>query len=266
MPATSPTELLPDASTWMPATGGESGAIVLRDAGGGRYAKIVPPSAAAALSDERDRIEWLSGTGIPGPEVLDWRETEHGACLITSTVEGVPADRLDPGGLARAWPSIADALVGLHGIPVDSCPYGRTLDDMMVLARATVAEDRVRSEFLPRHLVGTPPAVILEDLERELPLRMAQEASESVICHGDLCLPNVLVDPSTSRVAGLIDLGRLGRADPCADIALLLANACETWPDARATERADRAFAARYGIVLDEARLDFYLRLDPLTW
>ena len=136
----------------------------------------------------------------------------------------------------------------------------------MALARAAVAEDRVHSAFLPRHLVDTPPSAILETLECELPLRRQQEAADLVVCHGDFCLPNIVIDTDTWLVAGLIDLGRLGLADPYADIALLLANARETWPDEDTASKADRDFSSRCGIALDPARLDFYLGLDPLTW
>lgn len=260
------TSLLSDPTAWTPVTDGESGAIVLRHVSETRFAKVVSSAEAITLEAERDRIEWLTSTGIAGPGVLDWRTTAQGACLITSAVAGVPADRLDPNQLGRAWPSIADALIRLHSVSVSTCPFGRELDEMMVLARATVAEDRVHSEFLPQHLVDTPPSAIIEGLERELPSRRVQEESAAVVCHGDLCLPNILIDPETSRVTGLIDLGRLGRADPYADIALLLANARESWPDEETARHADHDFASRYGIDLDTARLDFYCRLDPLTW
>jgi streptomycin 3"-kinase len=74
------------------------------------------------------------------------------------------------------------------------------------------------------------------------------------------------VDPDTMRVSGMIDLGRLGRADAYADIALLLENARETWRDEATASQADREFAELYGIRLDAERRSFYLRLDPLTW
>ena len=260
------TGLLSDGSGWTPVTGGESDAMVLRDMSRERFAKVVSAAAVSTLEAERDRIEWLSGTGIPGPRVLDWRATEHSAALITSAVAGVPADRLNPAQLAQAWPSITDTLHRLHNLPASTCPFSRTLDEMMGLARATVAKNRVHAEFLPQHLIDTPPTVILDGLERDLRLRREQEAADTVVCHGDFCLPNILIDPDTSLVAGLIDLGRLGRADPYADIALLLANARETWPDERTARQADHDFASRYGITLDPERLDFYLRLDPLTW
>ena len=260
------TGLLSDVAAWMPVTDGESGAVVLRHVSGDRFAKVVSRADAGMLGAERDRIEWLSSTGLPGPAVLDWCTTEYGACLITSAVDGIPADRLDPARLAQAWPSITDTLRRLHSIPTGTCPYSRTLEKMMALARATVAENRVHPEFLPLHLVDTSPAVILDSLERDLPRHAEREEADAVVCHGDFCLPNVLIGPDTSLVTGLIDLGRLGRADPYADIALLLANAREIWPDEDTARRADDDFASWYGIALDPARLDFYLRLDPLTW
>lgn len=260
------TGLLPGEGAWSPATTGESGALVFANAAGSRYAKVVASADADLLAAERDRVAWLEGSGISGPHVLDWRVTEHGACLITSAVAGVPADDLNATELALAWPSITDALVQLHRIPLDLCPFDRTLDDMMPLARAAVAENRVNAEFLPQHLVDAPPRSILDSIEAELEMRTAQERDEAVVCHGDFCLPNILIDPNSLLITGFIDLGRLGRADRYADIALLLANARETWPGEDAARRADQDFASRYGIALDHDRLDFYLRLDPLTW
>jgi streptomycin 3"-kinase len=86
------------------------------------------------------------------------------------------------------------------------------------------------------------------------------------VCHGDLCLPNILIDPVTHHVTGLIDLGRLGTADPHADIALLLATARTIWPDEPTARQAESDFDRWYGTAVDRERQEFYLRLDPLTW
>lgn len=40
------------------------------------------------------------------------------------------------------------------------------------------------------------------------------------MCHGDLFLPNVLLDPATCAVTGVIDAGRLGVADRWVDLAI----------------------------------------------
>ncbi|SIJ69539.1 Probable streptomycin phosphotransferase [Mycobacteroides abscessus subsp. abscessus] len=88
-----------------------------------------------------------------------------------------------------------------------------------------------------------------------------------MVCHGDLCLPNIVIAPGDFSVAGFIDLGRLGLADRHADLALLFANARETWPgDGWVAAAAHERFLNPYGAPADPERLAFYLRLDPLTW
>ncbi|MFI9838872.1 APH(3'') family aminoglycoside O-phosphotransferase [Nonomuraea sp. NPDC051941] len=255
-----------DGDGWIPVTGGESGADVFRSEDGTRYAKCVPAGSVTSLEEERDRVEWLGTQGVPGPRVLDWRATADGACLVTSAVAGVPADRVPAAGLRPAWEKIADAVRRLHDLPARGCPFARDLTWMFATARDVVARGAVNPEFLPEEQQDTPAGELLARLEPQLEHRLAQEAAETVVCHGDLCLPNIILDPETLDVAGFIDLGRLGRADPYADIALLLANARETWPDEREAGLADERFAERYGIVLDRDRERFYLHLDPLTW
>ncbi|MEU7488661.1 APH(3'') family aminoglycoside O-phosphotransferase [Streptomyces sp. NPDC042319] len=251
---------------WLPVTAGESGAAVFRSADATRYAKCVPAADAADLKAERDRVTWLGDQGVPGPRVLDWRAGDAGACLVTSAVSGIPADQVPAEDLRVAWERIADAVRRLHEAPVSQCPFRRGLDTMVAVARDVVARDAVNPEFLPVDQQWTPTAELLDRLTRQVSQRREQEAADLVVCHGDLCLPNIILDPQTLDVSGFIDLGRLGLADRYADLALLLANARETWTDEEQARGADMAFAERYGIALDHDRLRFYLHLDPLTW
>ncbi|MFF9077340.1 APH(3'') family aminoglycoside O-phosphotransferase [Streptomyces sp. NPDC014872] len=251
---------------WLPVDTGESGAGVFRSADGGRYAKCVAVAEAAGLGAERDRIAWLGDQGIPGPRVLDWHSGDVGACLVTSTVPGVSADRLSAAELRAAWDRIADAVRALHAMPARRCPFRRDLDGMIARARDVVARGAVHPEFLPVEQQRTPAAELLDRLVPQTDRRREQEAADTVVCHGDLCLPNMILDPRTLDVSGFIDLGRLGLADRYADLSLLLANARETWADEQEARAADAAFAERYGITLDHDRLRFYLHLDPLTW
>ncbi len=165
-------------------------------------------------------------------------------------MEGVPADRLSRDDLEKTWPSIAEVLGRLHGL--QGCPFSRDLSFMYAKAADVVARGAVNPDFLPEDQVGTPPAELLARLTPELDLRHRQEAEQSVVCHGDLTLPNIVVDPATLTVTGFVDLGRLGLADPHADLALLFATAQEMPPE---------------GLFdVDPDRLRFYLHLDPLTW
>ncbi|MGA4544090.1 APH(3'') family aminoglycoside O-phosphotransferase [Uniformispora flossi] len=251
---------------WLPVAAGESGASVFRSADAARYAKCVSAADAAGLAAERDRVAWLGDHGVPGPRVADWSANDAGACLVTSAVPGVPADQVAAEDLRTAWDRIADAVRRLHEVPVSECPFSRGLDTMVALARDVVARDAVNPEFLPPEQEHVPAAELLANITAQLPTRRAQEPADTVVCHGDLCLPNIVLDPRTWDVSGFVDLGRLGTADRYADLALLLANSRETWPDEDRARTADTAFAERYGLTLDRDRLRFYLDLDPLTW
>lgn len=250
---------------WYPVARGESGAGVFRSADGSRYAKVVGPTAVDALAAERDRISWAHQHGLPVPAVLDWATTgDGGAYLISSAVAGVPADRLPEPALRAAWTSVVASVRALHDIPVRDCPYRRDLDTMLALARAVVAADAVNPDFLRDEDKATPATELLRRVQHQVGLRRQQEAVDVAVCHGDLCLPNILVDPDTLTVTGLIDLGRLGVADRHADLALLLANTAEVFPGF--AEEAAVGLTPGYPYRIDRDRLRFYLDLDPLTW
>ncbi|MFF8345194.1 phosphotransferase [Cellulosimicrobium funkei] len=250
--------------TWRDVGSGESSARVLVSADGARHAKVVGPDQAADLADERDRALWAAGRGIVVPEVLAWEDTGEQTVLVTRTVPGVPADTVRPDQVDRAWTSVLAAARTLHDLAVADCPFDRSLDAMVALARDVVDGGRVHPEFLRPEQESRDPADLLADLIAELPWRREQQAADLVVCHGDLCLPNVLLDPETLELRGFVDVGRLGVADRHADLSLLLANAQDTWPEhARALEES---LAPRYGSPVDPGRLRFHLELDPLTW
>lgn len=260
----SPAELT--SQGWTPVTIGESGATVLRSADGSVYAKFVAAEQSAVLEGERDRMEWASSYDIATARVLDWTADNHWACLVTSAVPGVSSDRLSSSQLWEAWPSITSAVRRLHEVPAENCPFNRGLSEMFGWTEHAITHGTINPQFLPAAFRQTPPAEVLQQLRDQRPRRAAEEDADLVVCHGDLCLPNVIVDPTTHNVTGFIDLGRLGRADRYGDIALLLGNSRGTWSDEEQAVAADRSFADGYGITLDPARQQFYLCLDALTW
>lgn len=259
--------LLDIRSGWIPVHEGESGDRIFRSDDGRRYAKLAEGMRAGELAGERDRLAWLAGKGIACPEPVTWRENEQGACLIMSAIPGVPAVALSGPDLLKAWRSMSDHLAAMHALSPDDCPFGKSLSAMVKRAADVVARDAVDPDFLPDEDKGMSGRDLLKRVEAELPQRLAQEAASLVVCHGDPCMPNFLVDPTTLRCTGLIDLGRVGVADRYSDLALMLVNAGENWSN---EGEAQEAFAILFSTLKIEApdreRLAFYLRLDPLTW
>jgi streptomycin 3"-kinase len=251
---------------WNPVSTGESGARLFRRDDGALVAKCVAPSGVDDLREERRRIEWLAGTGIPGPSVVDWSASDGGARLVMTAVPGVPASELGSARLLRAWPGLLGVLRRLHELPAADCPFERTLATMFRIAEDVVRRDAAIPEFLAEDQQGRPHPELLADLRTQLDERVDQERADVVVCHGDACLPNFMVYPDTLACTGLIDLGRLGTADRHADLALLRANATETW-DGDDRVHAERLLPELYGLDrIDPGRLWFYHHLDPLTW
>jgi streptomycin 3"-kinase len=184
-----------------------------------------------------------------------------------TAVPGVSAADLAGADLLTAWPSIAQQLAIIHELSVAQCPFDRNLSRAFAAAVDVVSRNAVNPDFLPDEDKNKTPQELLERVEREVADRLDQEKADMVVCHGDPCMPNFVVDPQTLRCTGLIDLGRLGTADRYADLALMIANADESW---EAQHYADRAFSILFetmGIKKpDRDRLTFYLRIDPLTW
>lgn len=252
---------------WHPVGKGESGDLVYRSSDGCAYAKIATGARSAELAGERDRLAWLQGRGVACPEPVDWHEAEEGACLVMTAIAGVPASALSGEDLLRAWPTLARQIAILHEITADQCPFDRSLSLMFGRAADVVSRNAVNPDFLPDEDRGKSARDLLARVESELSLRLDQEDADCVVCHGDPCMPNFMVSPANFQCTGLVDLGRLGSGDRYADLALMVANAGESWTT---QAQAGQAFAMLFdtlGIARpDSERLAFYLRLDPLTW
>lgn len=234
---------------------GESDTTVYRR--GDVFAKCCDLSGVADLAAERDRVEWLAATGLPGASVVDWLESSDGARLLTSAVPGVPGDAVPPAARERAMQQLGAVLRDLHALT--DCPFERPLAKVIETAADVVRRDAVNPDFLTDEWRLLKPSELLAQVVAERPY--VESVLEPVVCHGDACLPNVFFDPRTFEVTGLIDLGRLGLADRYSDLALATIQLHDEWS-------ADPTpFLSAYGLPEpDSRRLQFFRLLDPLTW
>jgi kanamycin kinase/aminoglycoside 3'-phosphotransferase-2 len=254
-------------ATWTAVTIGMSGADVHRldDRRGSRYLKIARrtarPDPGLDPVAEAERMRWLAGQGVPVPEVLDQGGDAEYSWLLTRAVPGRSAAEPWPAGRRGAVvDAVADAALALHALPAARCPFDQGLAVTLERARRAAEDALVDTGRLEAFRAGRADGVLAE-------LAAAAPAVEdTVVCHGDYCLPNVLLDPGTLRVTGLVDLGRAGRADRYADLALMTRSLASGLNPQYGPAYA-RRFLARYlgaGMAADEDRLDFYRRLEDV--
>ncbi|WP_230297957.1 aminoglycoside 3'-phosphotransferase [Actinomyces provencensis] len=199
-----------------------------------RFVKWNPKPSHESLVHEAERMRWLEGRH-PGPRVVALVDTPEAEVLVTAALPGLSA--VDPrwaGDTDDAVRAIASGLRALHTLPVTDCPF--TWD---VASRIAQAEANGRS--VPDEL-RTPPPI-----------------DRPVVCQGDPCAPNTLLD-GQGRFLAHVDLARLGVADRWADLAV--ATMSLGWNFADVDEDL---FWDTYGIRPDAARIAYYRALWDAT-
>jgi kanamycin kinase len=193
--------------------------------------------------NELGGVTFQVGAG-PGREFVKTATPEWGHHLVAEAV------RLTWAAAYVRVPRVLGAGDGwLHtaGLPGRSAVDPHWVVDPRTAARAIGAGLKLLHDELPvdECPFGPPPWVVAD----------APPADRLVVCHGDPCAPNTLIDED-GRCCGHVDLGDLGIADPWADLAVatmsLSWNYFGSW---------DGELLDAYGIDADPARIDYYQRL-----
>ncbi|MFD9499609.1 phosphotransferase [Streptomyces sp. NPDC060035] len=221
----------------LPVWQNELGGLTFRigDGDGRLFAKWAPAGSGLDLAAEAARLRWARPF-TPVPRVRDRGTDRDGSWLVTHGLPGenavTPRWKADPGRAVRA---LGAGLRALHErLPVADCPFRWSVEDR--LARARLAGIEVPSE-----LSGAPATDRL------------------VVCHGDPCAPNTLLDEDGTW-SGHVDMGSLGAADRWADLAVA------TWSTGwNYGPGWEGALLDAYEIAPDPHRTDFYRRLWSAT-
>lgn len=200
-----------------------------------RFAKWAPAGSDLDLAAEAERLRWAHRYAKV-PRLLDSGSDQSGSWIVTTALPGESAivDRwkADPEPAVRA---VGAALRELHErLPVADCPFDWSIETR--LSRA--------GRF------GASAEKLLAD---------APPADQLVVCHGDPCMPNTLIDRN-GGFAGHVDLGSLGVADRWADLAVGYFNAPGNFGPGWG-----EAYLEAYGVEVDHERISYYQRLWDAT-
>jgi kanamycin kinase len=223
-------------------------------AGEQRYLKSAPADSEVPLRGEAVRMRWARRNRLPVPEVVAACAAGQAEWLLTEALpgrSGVARELLaDPKALV---PVLAEGLRRFHQAPVGECSFPFGIEVALAEVGRRVRAGLVTTADLHAEHAYLSPAAALDELERSRP-----DSEDLVVCHGDYCLPNVLI--SGGAATGFVDLGRLGVADRWLDIALGSWSA--TWNLGPGWEDL---FFASYGVARDDRRIAFYRLLYDVT-
>jgi len=215
---------------WLNGLGGLT--FRIEDPARNLFLKWTPTSSGIDLDAERSRMNWAR-TFTPVPRVIEAGNDEYGSWMMS---EEMGADHA-ASKRATADPRNSSIAVGLglralhDALPVATCPF-----DWSARRRRHDVAARAASGELDSALVE------LADIPNE----------DLVVCHGDACVPNTVIDDAGNWVAH-VDLGNLGVGDRWADLAV--ASWSTIWNYGAGWEAA---LYDSYGIAPDEEKIRFY--------
>ncbi|QVQ52839.1 aminoglycoside 3'-phosphotransferase [Spiractinospora alimapuensis] len=209
-------------------------------AGAGReFIKWLPGHDGSEFAAEARRLEWARAY-TPVPRALGYGVERHGAWLRTAGLAGESA--VSPRWVAdprSAVTAIGRGLRALHdALPVRDCPF---------------------SWSVASRLAAAPTAGRVTPAQARAMLDRAPPVDTLVVCHGDPCAPNTLIDDA-GQWSGHVDLGALGVADRWADLAV--ATWSTQWNYGPGWE--DTLLDA-YGIAPDPDRIAYYRQVWDVT-
>jgi aminoglycoside phosphotransferase (APT) family kinase protein len=224
-----------DFASLTPLTGGWSGETFLAEAAGERQVvRIYAPGPRGDRGDQAAEVDAallrLVRGLLPVPEVLEVRrgapETEQPALLVTSFLPGVRADlvlpELDATGQARLGRAVGEVAAALGGMPMTR--QGPFVDaDLRIGAfsgpddlPAWVGAQRIAldhwstAELAGLAQVAQEAQVLLDTVERRC------------LVHSDLNPKNLLVDPETLTITGVLDWEFAHAGHPATDLGNVL--------------------------------------------
>jgi aminoglycoside 3'-phosphotransferase-2 len=250
---------LPTRLSWLTGrasaeiTLGKSGAAVWRIDDGPQpmFLKTEQLHPLSEMPGEAARLEWLAGTSLPAPKLLDHFEQDGTYWLLMTALPGHDlthaVDRPQ-----EVVETLATALRQIHAIDPSTCPFDHRLDARLANGAANVAAGIVdETDFDTAH-EGWTAGAVLDWLRANRP-----PTGNHVVTHGDVSLPNLMA--ANGAFSGFIDCGRLGVADPWQDLAI----ACRSLTYNCGPEHV-APFLDAYGAEWDEERNRFYNALDEL--
>lgn len=227
-----------------------------------RYLKVGPGGGHDGTGAEADRLRWLAGrTPMATPPVLAHQVDGTGTgWLVTDEVPGVAAH--DPAlrmtSVGPLVESLARGLRAFHdAVPASACPFDSRLDGLVERAVARVAAGAVDTSTMGPTARRLTAAELLDSV---LAMRPDEPVDDLVVAHGDPCLPNLLVDPGTTALISVVDMGRVGVSDRYRDLAIVARSLV-----ANLGPEVGYRFFDAYGLSHpDPVKLEFYVLLDDL--
>jgi kanamycin kinase len=216
------------------------------------YVKWLPAASEADVAEEIEKLRWASAyTLVPTP--IDHGSDSEGSWIVTESIDAENAVatrwKREP---QRATAALGAGLRAFHdALPKESCPYEWSAAQRLREIRLRIEDGSLDQHEWSESFSGLTLRTAMEALR-------VTPSEDLVVCHGDACAPNTLIDERGKWLAH-VDLENLGIGDRWADLAIL------TWSTAwNYGEGWEMNVYDSYGIEPDLEKIRYYRLLWEL--
>lgn len=200
------------------------------------YLKIIEGQESLNLERESKILQWIDGR-LPVPKILHYSYLDGVEYQLTSEIKGTPTYKVQEYEREKAVIAMGEAMKQIHSLDPSGCPI----------------DNRIENRF---------KRIIEEGNSLE---ELGDRPEENLIfAHGDLCLPNILVE--NDQLSGIIDWDCAGLSDAYIDIAACTWSIGFNYSEKEAKEKWIPLFLETYGLDLDEEKYTYYGKLWELDF
>lgn len=200
------------------------------------YLKVIEGQDSLNLERESKLLEWIDGR-LPVPRLLHYSYVDGVEYQLTSEIKGTPTYKVQQFEREDAVVAMAEAMKLIHSLDSSGCPLDNRID---------VRFKRVIESGSDLDELGERP-------EEQL-----------IFTHGDLCLPNILIE--NGSLTGVIDWDCGGLSDAYIDIAACTWSIGYNYGEKEAEKKWIPLFLETYGIELDKEKYEYYGKLWNLDF
>lgn len=222
------------------------------------FLKILPTSSSAdsKLLDEKNKQEWLrKNTLLPIPKILYYNKNKDHEFLLTTELKGTAAYKLPKLDRKEATIILARTLKRIHEIPIENCPFYFSLEKILSKIKNKIENKTIEETIVKKY---SKAGIKIDDVFQDYLIQEMPKKEDLVFCHGDYCLPNVLI--KNNSLTGIIDWGYAGIADRYFDLAMSTWSLSYNYKENN--EKLVELYLKEYGIdKLDQKKFYYYRTL-----
>ena len=179
------------------------------------YLKINTVGTGFNLENEKIILEWI-GSKLPVPKVIYFSNQNGNEFLLQTEIKGkVAYEAKSSTQKRRNIRILAEGLKKIHELDYKDCPIKNSPEKFLKIGKERMLKGLVQTKEFDNRWNSLTPKSLYDQI-----LRIKPSHFDYVFCHGDYCLPNIIINEG--KLSGFIDWVYGGISDRYQDLAAVI--------------------------------------------